>query len=148
MQLKTKYSGDVEVDDRQLIEFPQGIPSFENERIFAILPFGTEPNPFYILQSVMTPELAFVMADPFPFFPDYQVTLSDSTIEQLEVKKETDVTIYTVLTVKDPFNESTANLRGPIVIHEGKQTGKQILLQDEKYHTRHRFVIITSSEVR
>ncbi|MBM7096849.1 flagellar assembly protein FliW [Bacillus sp. H-16] len=145
MQLKTKYSGDVEVDDSQVIHFPQGIPSFEEERSFVMLPFSAEPNPFYILQSVTTSELAFVMADPFPFFSDYRVELTDSTIEQLDIKKEEEVSIFGVLTVKDPFEETTVNLSGPIVINNREKRGKQILLQDGKYHTRHRFLTESSA---
>nr|WP_096437067.1 flagellar assembly protein FliW [Alteribacter populi] len=146
MQIETKYSGIIEIEEKQIIHFSQGIPSFEDEQAFILLPFSEEPSPFYILQSVHTPELAFVMANPFPFFPDYKVELSDGTIEQLAVEEKDDVAIFTMLTVKDPFEQTTTNLRGPVVINSRNQKAKQILLNDSEYDTRHRLLTKASAQ--
>lgn len=136
MKIQTRYLGEVEINIDKIIHFEQGIPSFLEEKKFILLPFD-ETTPFFILQSITTPELGFVVVSPFQFFPDYQVKLSDSTIEALEIEKEDDVAVFSILTVQEPFTETTVNLQGPVVINSVKQKGKQIALNDPNYGTKH-----------
>ncbi|ADU31863.1 flagellar assembly protein FliW [Evansella cellulosilytica] len=137
MKLETKYSGEIEINEENIITFEHGVPSFEDEKKFVLLPFSNEPSPFYILQSVNTPGLAFVVMTPFQFFPNYEAKLSDSVIEQLEINDQEDVALFVILTVRETWAESTANLQGPIVINGKKQKGKQIALNDSEYKTKH-----------
>jgi flagellar assembly factor FliW len=136
MKVNTKYLGEVEISEDNIIDFETGIPSFLDEKKFVLLPFD-ESTPFYILQSVTTPELGFVVVSPFQFFPDYQVKLSDATIEALNIEKEDDVSIYTILTVQEPFTKTTANLQGPVVINSKNNKAKQISMTDQNYTTKH-----------
>lgn len=136
MKIQTRYLGDIEIQSEKIIHFENGIPSFLDEKKFILLPFD-ESTPFYILQSVTTPELGFVVISPFDFFPDYQVKLADSTIEALKIINEADVAIFTILTVQEPFTNTTVNLQGPVVINTNNQKAKQISLNDPNYHTKH-----------
>ena len=137
MKIETKYAGKVEINPQNIIRFDNGIPSFEEEKEFILLPFSDNPTPFYILQSTNTEGLAFVVMTPFNFFPDYEAKLTDSVQEQLEIKDTTDVAIFVMLTLRDTLEDSTANLGGPIVINSKKQKGKQIVITDKDYHTKH-----------
>ncbi|MCE7792724.1 flagellar assembly protein FliW [Salipaludibacillus sp. CUR1] len=137
MIIETKYSGPTEINPDNIIQFDQGLPSFEDEKAFVLLPFSDEPGPFYILQSTVTPGLAFAVMTPFSFFPDYEVKLSDQLLETLDITNEQDVALFTVLTLKETIEESTANLRGPIVINTARKKGKQIVLNDSGYETKH-----------
>ncbi|HHW36009.1 MAG TPA: flagellar assembly protein FliW [Bacillales bacterium] len=145
MKIQTKYHGEIEIKDNQIIHFEEGIPSFEDENQFVILPFG-EDSPFLILQSVQSSTLGFVITSPFDFFTDYTVKLTDSVIEKLKIEGEDHLAIFSILTVQDPFHNTTANLRGPVVINTKAQLGKQIVLNDEKYTTKH-FIIKTPASV-
>lgn len=136
MKIQTRYLGDIEIQSEKIIHFENGIPSFLDEKKFILLPFN-ESTPFYILQSIKTPELGFVVVSPFDFFPDYQVKLADSTIEALKIINEADVAIFTILTVQEPFTNTTVNLQGPVVINTNNQKAKQISLNDSNYHTKH-----------
>jgi flagellar assembly factor FliW len=143
LQIHTKYSGVTEINTENIITFNQGLPSFEEEKSFILLPFSEEPGPFSILQSTHTPGLALVVMTPFAFFPDYETTLSDQTLEALQIEKSEDVAVFVVLTLRDTLEESTANLRGPIIINTGKKVGKQIVLNDSTYHTKHSLQTVT-----
>lgn len=136
MKIETKYLGEVEINEAKIIDFESGIPSFLDEKKFILLPFD-ETTPFYILQSVKTPQLGFVVVSPFQFFPDYQAKLSDATIAALKIEAETDVALFLILTVQEPFTLTTGNLQGPIAINSMKQKGKQIALNDPSYGTKH-----------
>lgn len=139
MKIQTKYHGEIEISQEKVIRFNSGIPSFLDEKEFTILPFG-EGTPFFILQSMVTPGLAFVVVSPFDFFPDYQVKLSDPIIETLDIENQEDVAIFVILTLKEPFQNTTANLQGPIVINNKKKLGKQVILSDSPYQTKHLIV--------
>ena len=145
MKIATKYSGEVEINSKNIITFEQGIPSFEEEKKFVLLPFSDAPSPYYILQSINTAGLAFIVMTPFPFFQDYEVKLADSVVEQLEIEKEEDVAIFVILTLRDKLENSAANLRGPLVINSAKQLGKQIVLNESTYETKHPLVTQVAS---
>lgn len=136
MKIQTKYHGEMEIDQSKIIEFEQGIPSFLDEKQFYILPFSDE-SPFFIMQSVKTPGLAFVIVSPFEFYKDYSVKLSEQVIEALEIDSQDDIVIFTILTIQEPFNNTTTNLQGPIVINDKRKLGKQVILSDSPYKTKH-----------
>ncbi|MBU8905989.1 flagellar assembly protein FliW [Desertibacillus haloalkaliphilus] len=144
MKVQSKYLGEVEVSDDRIIHFESGLPAFEDKKQFVILPFGDEA-PFFILQSIDEVEIAFVIVNPFDFFNEYQVKLPDSTIEMLEIEKEEDVAIFAMLTVQEPFANTTANLQAPVVINAKKQKGKQVVLSDSGYKTKHQLMPVTAS---
>jgi flagellar assembly factor FliW len=139
MKLNTKYHGEIEIEDKSIIRFEEGIPSFEDQKQFVILPLDEE-SPFLILQSVTTPSLGFVIINPFEYFTEYTVDLSDITVQKLKIESEDQVALYSILTVQEPFENTTANLSGPIVINTKEQLGKQIIINNEKYTTKHYFL--------
>ncbi|SDZ33437.1 flagellar assembly factor FliW [Evansella caseinilytica] len=145
MMIETKYSGTIDINRDNIIVFEQGIPSFEEEKEFILLPFSKSPSPLYILQSVNTTKLAFVVMTPFTFFPDYEAKLPDSVLEKLEIEKKEDVALFVILTIKETLEKSTANLRGPIVVNSKKQLGKQIILDNSAYHTKHQLPLAAAA---
>ena len=63
MKLSTKYHNEVEVTETEVLQFEKGIPGFPDEKKFVILPLN-EDGSFSVMQSVETPGLAFVIANP------------------------------------------------------------------------------------
>lgn len=145
MKIETKFIGDVEVNESRIITFKQGLPAFEEEEEFVIVPFD-EGTPFYILQSIKTVDISFLVVDPFAFFNDFKVKIPDPTIEMLEIEKEEDVAIFVILTIQEPFSKTTANLQAPLIINTNKQKGKQLVLPESGYHTKHYIMAQPTSE--
>ena len=139
MKIQTNYHGEVEINESDLIRFEKGIPGFVDEKQFVILPLPEQAS-FSILQSVQTAELAFVIANPYHFFKDYEFKLDENTIEQLHIEEANDVSIAVIITVRSPFEQSTANLQAPIVIHTKTNEAKQVILNDERYKTKHSII--------
>lgn len=136
MEIQTKYHGSVEIEESNIIHFQQGIPGFLEEKQFYILPIADE-GPYLIMQSVQTAGLAFIVVSPFDFFKDYSVELSDQVVGALEISDEKDAVIFVILTIQDPFQNTTANLQAPIVINNVKKKGKQVILVDSPYKSKH-----------
>ncbi|MCP3740175.1 flagellar assembly protein FliW [Rossellomorea sp. BNER] len=139
MKIQTSYHREILVADQDRLVFKNGIPGFGDETSFVLLRVSENPI-FHVLQSTKTPGLAFIVTNPFHFFKEYDFTLDDGTLEQLEIQQESDVLVYTILTLKNPFEKSTANLQAPIVINQENNHGKQVILNHSDYKTRHLFV--------
>jgi flagellar assembly factor FliW len=136
LKLETKYHGEHSIEEKEIIRFEMAIPGFDEEKEFVLLPFGDD-SVFMILQSVLTPSLAFVIANPFHFFQKYDFNLDEQVVDSLQLSSEKDVAVYVILTVQDPFQKTTANLQAPIVINSEKKLGKQVILTKTDYGTRH-----------
>jgi flagellar assembly factor FliW len=136
MNINTKYHGTMDIHNEEILLFTNGIPGFKDEKQFVLLPLP-ENDWFHVLQSTKTPELGFVVTDPFLFFTDYDFTLDPSTVEQLEEPTEKNIKVLSILTVREPLHETTTNLQAPIVINLANNKAKQIILNDTDYQTKH-----------
>lgn len=135
MKIKTKYHGEITIDERQIIHFENGLPGFLEEKQFVILPL-TDNQIYLILQSIQTPEIAFVITNPFFFYKDYEFKLEDGVVEQLGIKEPGDVQVLNILTIHDPFEKTTINLQAPIIINTKNNRAKQVILNYDHYTTR------------
>ncbi|MBZ5750823.1 flagellar assembly protein FliW [Metabacillus rhizolycopersici] len=135
MGTTTKYHGVIETDEKDILQFQNGIPGFLEEKSFVLLPLDTD-SPFWILQSMATPELGFVVVNPFQYFTTYEFDLSEGDKQLLNLTSEKDVVVWMILNVKDPFEDSTANLQAPIVLNAKNNQAKQIILNTPQYKTK------------
>jgi flagellar assembly factor FliW len=135
MKITSKFLGKIEINEEQIIHFPNGIPGFEKEKQFVILPLE-EQSPFAILQSIHQSHIGFVIAYPFSFYLDYAFDLTEEDIEKLKLNSPDDCLTYAIMTLKEPFVDSTINLKAPIVINAKEKIGKQIIIHDSDYPIR------------
>lgn len=137
-KITTTRFGEIEEDGSKIVHFAAGLPAFEDEHEFIIIPYDEE-SPYVFLQSVTTPDLAFLMAIPFIFFPDYEFRLEDDVLESLALERQEDLLLYTLLTIPgSDIREMTANLLAPIVINSRTNEGRQIVLDKSSYRTKHK----------
>lgn len=129
MKIQTKFLGTVEIEEKDIIQFENGIPGFEGTKEYVILPIEKD-SPFALLQSINEQEIGFVLAFPFAFKSDYAFDISDEDKKELNVNQLDDLAIYSIVTVKDNFQDSTINLLAPILINVKEKYGKQLVLQD------------------
>ncbi|TSI07327.1 flagellar assembly protein FliW [Lysinibacillus sp. BW-2-10] len=137
MIIETDYLGEIEIDSTNIITFEHGIPGFEEEKEFIILTIE-EQSAFQMLQSVQTKALAFVITDPGFIIENYIFDLDESTVHALEIKNEKEVSVYSIVSLKETIADSTINLKAPIVINTTNNKAKQVILDNEQYHIRHR----------
>ncbi|MDO3412081.1 flagellar assembly protein FliW [Saccharibacillus sp. CPCC 101409] len=133
MIIETSSLGNIEITVEQIYRFENGIPGFEEENEFALLP--VEGSPFFHLQSLKEKHLSFLLADPFVFFPEYEFELGDSDSEELEL--QTGVQVRCIVTLRDDIEKSTMNILAPLVLNPVKRKGRQIVLHNSAYATKH-----------
>ena len=137
-KINTLRFGELEIEEQDVVRFADGIPAFEDEHEFGVLPYE-EGTPYMFLQSMATPELAFLMTDPFVFFPDYSFELDDENMDKLEIKTMDDVLVCTLISIpRSGVADMTTNLLAPVVINRHTMQAKQIVLERTQYTTKHR----------
>lgn len=133
MQITTSRFGAIEIDEGKILTFPHGIPGFV-EREYSIV-VVEHHLPFLWLQSVANPALAFVIADPFLFFPDYRPVVGEADKQLLGIRGN-DTALYCITVVKEGPHV-TMNLLAPLVINARTNIGKQVVLEGTSYTVRH-----------
>ena len=141
MQIKSTRFGEFEVSEELIVQFPEGLPGFEDQKQFAFLPYTVDEDnsPFAYMQSVQDPDLTLLLADPFLFFKHYSLDLNDEDAAQLGLSdSEETAGVYGVVAVPEKIEQMTVNLVAPIVVNWKEQKGMQIILDRSPYSTKHR----------
>lgn len=138
-QIQTARFGPLNVDETDVLFFPEGLLGFENRHRFVLLE-EERYRPFIWMQSLDDPELCFVLTDPLLFFPHYEVPVRQEDIEPIRLRDLAAARVLVILVLpKDP-REATANLQGPLVINVAERLARQLVLLDDRYTTRHRLL--------
>ena len=134
MLIQTSRFGQLEVDPDRLIVFEEGILGFPQQKEYALIQTG-QGSGFYWLQSGTTPDLAFVVCDPRLFVADYQVPVKLEELQGIGLRRPEDAQIFII--VNKIGDLLTGNFQGPLVINVVNRRGRQLVLSDKRYSTRH-----------
>jgi flagellar assembly factor FliW len=134
VKVATKAYGLIEVDPCQKIVFPRGLFGFESFKEYMLL--DAERQPFYWLQSVDVESIAFILINPFLFRPDYEVNINNDELTDIDVLSPEKALIFSIVTIP-PDGPMTANLQGPLIINRDTRAGKQAILTDPRWKTKH-----------
>ncbi|WP_240419845.1 flagellar assembly protein FliW [Paenibacillus periandrae] len=144
MEISTFRFGKIEIQNTEIITFPQGIPGFEQLHQFVII----KPNmelPFSFLQSVEDGDVAFIVVSPFAFYPEYEFEISEDVKQELTIEEETDVLVWNIVSIRESLEDATINLLAPIILNNKDLLGKQIILQGTKYTVKQKLIPIEQS---
>lgn len=136
MQIQTKYFDQIEINHKNILTFPKGIPAFENLKEFILIDLP-DNSAFTCLQSIEEQEIAFLMVNPWDFFPDYDIKISDEELKDIGIQKKEQVKVYNIATIPKEAKNITINLIGPIIINQENNQAEQIILNTPIYHTKH-----------
>lgn len=134
-KVQTSRFGVIEISPSDTLEFSEGLLGFGHLRRFVLL---DDPNDeiFAWLQSCENPEIAFPVLEPELFAPQYQVDLSKSDLETLQLASITDSRYLTIITIPVDPTQMTANMKAPIVINPKLKLARQCVLQDNALQIR------------
>ncbi len=138
MKLETTRFGTIDIDEKLVLEFPDGLYGFEKETRFTLLPFNPNvDSPMEWMQSILSPHLAFVITDPYLYVPDYKLKLLEEDKQKVQLTADESFLTRCIVTIPENYTEMTANLVAPVVINPQKGIGKQFVLTGMEYDTRH-----------
>ncbi|MFV0439881.1 MAG: flagellar assembly protein FliW [Lachnospirales bacterium] len=137
MKLETKNFGSIEFDEKQTINFPEGLPAFEKNKDYILI---AEPETdFCYLQSIEDSNLTFVLIDLKTLKPDYDPMVVEEQLSCIGEIKE-NLSIYNICVIKDTIKNMTVNLMAPIVINNDSNKGKQVILENKDYKVKHNLI--------
>lgn len=134
MIIETFRFGKIEIDPETLLSLPEGPIGMSDVKRFCLLEVAPA-SPMRWLQAVDEPALAFVVVNPYDFYPDYEFELGTKDVEQLSLEKPEDAAVLVLLTITS--EQVTANLVAPIIVNTQSRVARQVILQDERYTTKH-----------
>ena len=132
--------GELSTDGAALLQFP-GLPGFPAARRFIVRDHDRGTG-FAWLISVDDPNLAFVIADPWDYRPDYSPSLDAHALRAVDYEANDELQIVTLVSCQD--GRLALNLAAPILINVRAQKGVQVILSDDTYSPRE--LIAASSE--
>lgn len=134
MHFTSSHLGPVEFEEQQVIEFPAGVPAFENCRRFKLFHQADSTHPqIYWLQSLDRPELLFNLTDPAHLGVRYAFDLSANEADQLQLSQPEDALVM-VMVYKDDEAAAPgpaalaalrANLCNPLLINVSRRRALQ-----------------------
>jgi Uncharacterized protein conserved in bacteria len=137
MELETTRFGTIRIQADDIITLEEGLVGLSQHSRFVLIRHDSE-GPFWWLQSVDEPGFAMLLIDPWFFCADYEVVLSEADVERLQLGEETPKAVLTTVSIPSGNPHAmTANLLAPLVINMESRIGRQVILDDDRYHTRH-----------
>jgi flagellar assembly factor FliW len=146
-RILTKCFGEMSYSEDSVFEFPNGLPGFEDERLFVFL---SQPatHPLMFMQSLAKPSVCFILLPILAADPNYQLNLSSEELEVLQLSKTRQPSIGTevlcaamVCTAEENRPGPTVNLLSPIVLNLRDRIGIQAIQTLSGYSHRHPLVV-------
>ena len=126
MKLFTRDLGEIEIDEKDIVTFTGPIFGFEKYRRFVVLYQEEIVENFIWLQSVEEPELCFILVQPDLITDHYQPQLPK---EAKTLLGDGDWMCWLIVSLREPFQDSTVNLRSPIVVNPELRQAAQFVLE-------------------
>lgn len=139
MNITTLQFGELTIAEKEVFTFPQGIPGFEQFVNYIFIQPDME-SPFIFLQCLDDGNVALLLTNPFEFFPDYDLELSDSVVTELGIESKEDVAVWSVVSVGVQLEEATLNLLAPIIVNVNSRIGKQVILHGSSYNAKNKLM--------
>lgn len=131
MKIESPVLGAVEVSDDKVIEFPAGLPGFEDCHRFILAHEEGSDATVFMLQSVDDPAVVFSLTGPEQFGISYEFPLSDEEVAALQLARPEDAQVA-IIVRKEGDGPAAAGLRAnfmaPLVINVGARRGLQKII--------------------
>ena len=95
MDVRTKIGTTVQIQDKDILEIPEGLFGFEEYKKYAI--YESEYAPFMWMQSMEEPSLAFLIVDPFLVADDYELDVDDKALAKIGITNPAEVCVMAIV---------------------------------------------------
>jgi flagellar assembly factor FliW len=132
MKIETHLFGSVEVNPEKIINFPNGLVAFENNKQFMLVHEEENGQPSsYTLQSLDDAGLAFQIVDPTTLGFNYELALTEEENALLQSPAPEEVAVMQVLFKSESDGKAgiSPNLRAPLVINTTARVGLQKVME-------------------
>ncbi len=129
VEVRTRF-GTLPVNKENLLDFPEGLPGFEDLHRFVLLHDEGNESIFY-LQSLDDPGIRLPVTSPHWFRVDYEIELDDKELETLQLDHASDTVVLVTLADDEASPVGyKVNFHGPIILNSEKRIGIQKPMPD------------------
>lgn len=132
IRFESRRVGKIEVAESEVITF-EPLPGFPNRSRFVLMEHA-EASEMAWLVSIEDPDLAFVVAAPWSFFPTYDAPVDREHLAALGIEKREEVELLSIVTLSG--KSIFLNLAAPLLINVTTRKGIQVVGDDPRYTTR------------
>lgn len=132
ISFESRRVGKIEVSEAEVVTF-EPLPGFPNRSRFVIMEHAEAAEMAWLV-SLEDPDLAFVVAAPWTFFPNYDPPLEREHLAALGIEKREEVELLSIVTLSG--KSIFLNLAAPLVINVTNRRGIQVVGEDPRYTTR------------
>lgn len=132
LRIQTFLMGEIDVEERDLIFFPRGLPGFEKFHRWVLA--GEEENSVKWLISADCGQITLPVACPSVIDREYSPRIPEDILEDLGIEDLENALILAVLNLprERPW-EGTANFLAPLVLNPDNKRARQVVISDERY---------------
>lgn len=134
MKAMTRLFGEIDIDEGKIITLERGMIGFPDLQKFALIydeEKGLKASSVMWLQSMDDTQVAFPVMQPNQIKPDYNPMVSDEMLLPLGELNEDNTYVLVTLTAKPKKEDTTVNLKAPIVINTETKRGCQLIVDDD-----------------
>lgn len=139
MNIATERFGALEIGEDQILDFPEGIIGFPNERKFVLLPHNSSGFLAW-LQSAESPAIALPVVSAHVFGNKYPDVAIEPSAAALGLGTNPDELAIVVVLSAPQAQPATVNLLAPIIVNVATHKGAQLILEGSRFSTRELFV--------
>jgi flagellar assembly factor FliW len=125
IKFSTSRFGDLEAEEKKIINFSEGLVGLPDLKRFIII--DHKDTPVKWLQAVDDPDMAFIVASPDIITTGYSINPDKTVRQHLRIDNDNDLVVLVILRVSG--EDVIANLQGPLVINASNMRGAQIVLE-------------------
>lgn len=138
MRIESPALGSVEISDEKVLQFPAGLPGFEDCHNFVMVHQSSDKEDdkpdFFLLQCADKPEVAFSVTAADTLGVNYHFSLNDEEVDMLELKNPEDAIIAIIVRAPDDQHTSPAsiglqaNFMAPLILNSSARKGIQKII--------------------
>jgi len=125
MKLQTEQFGEIEYASENIIRIEKGLFGFENLEEYLLI--KTDNTLFYWLNAIKEPTIAFPMVG---------INVLDDDYPQVDGSEP-----FGIVTLDQDPLKITVNMKAPLYINQDTKTGKQKILDREKYSVNYKLFV-------
>lgn len=147
MNINTKIFGEIEVDESKIITFPSGIIGFPDLQKFLLVHDEEKADGIISwMQSIDEPAFAMPVVNPLCILDNYNPTVEDELLSDLEDLDENEMLVLITITVPQDITKMTVNLAAPMVVNAKNMKAVQIIIDEPEYAVKYPIYDILKSK--
>ncbi len=131
MQIQSKYFGLIEIMPETIIDMIQPVYGFESSKRYTLISDEEIGTDLVWFQSIEEKDVCFVLANPTRFVPNLDIELSSGDLNTVQANTIEEVDLLCIVSLGDTFEESTLNLKSPILLNSKNNQGAQLILNQD-----------------